>query len=541
MIRQARWTMTAVALLIPLIQGCAQSGQMNSNTPSGPQQPVPDLPEAHGPMKFEPEYKQPTPSTVDAGSNPSDPTAQKEEAVALPVQQVTVPEHPKLCHDAYTPGKTADAGLICPRCERGEFQQPAPKRAKIDLLFVADTSPSLDTERGQIAAGIHQFINQLPKNTDYNVAVMAAHSDVSFDPKFKRSTGLAGQLIRVGSEPAVLKGSDYRSLSQLSQVLVKKLTGMRADGASDGGELGLFSLDKGISEPLLSKNRKLGFFRPDAALAIIFVSDENDLCSYGVNYPEGVTPKANVNKYLDTGLTVEEAANKFYCRDASGTPTVTSRSVFTKLRNLKKTIDGGEKDAMPLLVSGILYTEEASVPTTPAPDEKHPEYFTENEVGYGYLDLIRDNQGVAVDISKGNFDEGLRQIGQAAALKLEVKSEFQLKNGVEIDPNTMCVMVDGREVSPVEDFSTRVDGLSYLFKSDLREVQLRGIGATNSSGGPSKVEIFYCEPPSVINYNPELYSAADVPTRGEHYRNLPVPSACQSVKARIESGALDGE
>lgn len=511
----------------------AACGQKSANAPySIPTEPVPDLPEAHGPMRFEPVVSETVSTPVEAPNA----EANTENVTLAEMEMLDVAasaRHP-ICQNP----QSKPAGVKCPTCQRGEFTQPAAKRAKIDILFVADTSPSLETERAAIAKGVRKFVDALPQHTDYRFAVMAAHADYSYDPKNKRSTGLAGRLIVTGNEPAVLKRpATDKDWSQLNRLLATKLTKMRAEGATDGGEAGLYSLDKGISEPLLSENRRLGFFRPDAALAVIFISDENDLCSYGVNYPEGVTPKANVNMYLNAGLTVEEKANQTYCRDAEGNPTVTSRSVFLKLRNLQQ-VAGTEK-ANPLLVSGILYTEDASVPTVPAADEKYPEYFSENEVGYGYLDMIRDNEGVAVDISKGDFETGLRQIGEAAALKLEVKSEFQLKNGAAIDPGTVCVLVDGKDVPRVPDFEPGSEGLAFSFKADMREVHLRGMGATRADGRPSKVEVFYCEPKSVIEFSPEELPNYVMPTAAEHYRGLPVPTACRDLKRRIEAGEFD--
>jgi hypothetical protein len=524
-----------LAFVTPLTQACGPGAQ-NPGAHATLSEPVGDLPEPHGPMKFEPV----TDGGVIPDVTPTAPANQTpvEQTPVEPIQMAEVPRAP-LCKNAHDPNKQPEPGLVCPTCRKGQFTQPNPKRKKLDILFVADSSPSLETERGAIAAGIRQFVEALPRETDYRIAVMAAHSDVSYDPKNKPSSGLAGQLLTVAGEPAVLKGSDYRDWSSLTQALSRKLLKIRSDAATDGGEVGLYSLDKGISEPLLSVNRRLGFFRDDAALAVIFISDENDICSYGVNYPEGVTPHVNVNKYLSSGLTVEEKANQIYCRDKDGNPTVTSRSVFVKLRELKKVPGAPTEEAMPLLISGILYTSTETVPKTPRPNEKFIEYFYEKEVGYGYLDIIRDNQGVAVDISKENFREGLRQIGQAAASKLEVKSEFQLKDGKEIDESTLCVLVDGQEAQQVRDFDSRVEGMSFLFRPELREVHLRGIGARNGEGGNSKVEVFYCEPLSLLKITPELHYPSDLPTRGEHYRSLPVPAACKTLRARIQSGAFD--
>lgn len=563
--RRVHSALIAISLSALIVQGCgpnrnkhratpgvAPAGQQQqpekqgeTSTVTDPNAPVTPLPEPHGSVDFHQIHGE-------SGINP------------LPAKPNTkngaTSENQPYCKDAHSKNSPQIEGLRCPMCFGGAYAQKQPKQAKLDILFVADSSPSLETERTAIAAGIQKYIGALPENTDYRIAVIAAHSDVSYDPAVKRSTGLAGKLLTTANEKAVLKKEDFRTWSALTQALTRKLKTIKADGATDGGEAGLFSLDKAISEPLLSENRRLGFFRSDAALAVVFISDENDLCSYGVNYPEGVTPKPNVNMYLKTGLTVEEKANQIYCRDESGQPTITSHSVLVKLRELKKAmpavepsdetnmniiseVDGAAPKALPLIVSGILYTTEATVPTKPAPDEKYPEYFGENEVGYGYLDIIHESDAVdgdlAVDISKGNFADGLRRLGEAAARKMAVKSTFQLTEGTQIDPNTLCVLVDGKEATYVNEFSDLDSGMSYVFQESLREVQVRGLTRTNAKGKASTVEVSYCESPSVLSLAPEVFVPGRMPTLGEHYRSLPVPKGCNTLKSRIQNGEFD--
>jgi len=317
------------------------------------------------------------------------------------------------------------------------------------------------------------------------------------------------------------------------------------DAPGDGGELGIYSLNLAITEPLLSQNKKLGFFRPDAALAVVFMSDENDLCSYDVDYPAGVKPNANDPDMYSGSYngfakneSVEIVANRFFCKGGGKDPVITDKTVYAKLQQLMQSSADPTK-GRPLLISGVLYTSPSTVPTVMPPNEPYKEYFFEKEMGYGYMDMIRANNGFATDIGKANYDEGLRQIGQAAAAKLQVKSEFTLKDGVAVDTNSLCVMVDGREAQGVNTFANERDGFTYTYNSDLRQVQLQGVGPTDNNGAPSKVDIFYCEPPSVTNANPEKYSRFDLPTIAEHYRNLPVPAACRGLKAKIHSGALD--
>ncbi len=576
-------SMMSVVAVSMIMAGCAgKKGPAHQYTPTLKNTNVPELPS--GPTTVDQAQGEPT------NNNPSEPlsptgqpsdnptgtqTCLADKCTPIepppPATPVTSNEKPVqkekfLCEDSHSPQWQPPEGLACPTCYNQTFQQPQAKQTKLDILFVADSSPSLETERTAIAKGVRQFIDALPQNTDYSIAVMAAHSDVSYDPKVKPTPGFAGKLLKAGNEPAVLKSStlDWR---KLSEILIRRLTKIKSDASTDGGEAGLFSLEKGISEPLLSENRSLGFFRPDAALAIIFISDENDLCAL---YPAGVTPKENKNKYLDTGLSVEDRAKQAYCRDANGNPTVTPESVYVKLRNLHRTqsttAQGGAQgsppsagpgaitattgtvaDAPALMISGILYTSPESVPTVPAPDEKFPEYFGENEMGYGYMDLIRLNEsdldGVTVDIAKDNFGDGLKKIGETARWKMEVRSQFQLKEGQSVDPKSICVLVNNSEVEEVSDFRYRVEGMTYLYKASFREISIRGVGATDKSGRPSKVQVFYCEPPSMISVAPEIYFEMPLPTREQHYKNLVdkkvIPAACKSLISRIQANALD--
>ncbi len=558
----------AALLSVSVLAACGahygtRGGSGVDDGPGSQNTTVGTLPEAHGSMDFHDatiqEAAQPAgtsmtgvnnlPNTDAATNRNSDATGAGGNSGAMPARK-------NLCIDKYDATKALPPDLVCARCERGEFSQPGLARKKLDILFVADSSPSLSDTRDQIAKSVSKFVAALPDNTDYRFAVLPAHSDKSYDNVKKPSSGLGGKLYANPGEPVVLKGSDFRSTSALTAVLERKLTKMPIDKPSDGGELGIYSLNLAIQEPLLSKNRLQGFFREDAALAVIFISDENDICSRDVNYPAGVKPNNldpdrytgtyNNVKPEDWGLQTdaevknpEIVANRFYCKDAQGHPTVTDETVYTKLREMMAIKGSATKEARPLLISGVLYTDPSTVPTTPPAGEPFPQYFVEKEVGYGYVDMIKLNGGQAADIGKANYDEGLSAIGKQAAVKLQVKTQFQLKDGVSVDPNSICVVVNGREATGVDALEAGHPGFTYTYSAPTREVLLQGVGATDDKGSASKVDIFYCEPPSVTGANPEKYSHFDLPTIAEHYRNLPVPSACRALKSKIQSGVLN--
>lgn len=303
-----------------------------------------------------------------------------------------------------TPTPTPTPGS---ECYQDQFTQPAEQLSHtVDILFVTDTSGSIVAERGAIAQGIDAFVAQLPSNVDYRIGVMLAHGTPS---------QWSGRLFRKNTEPLVLNSTNM-TLQQIRDGLAAKLTSPPTQGVTDGGEVGLFSVDYSLSPTSVSLLRSQGFYRTDAALAVVFVSDENDICAIGgggMVWPDG---RPRVPDFDN----LEIPAFHTYCGS------VTPQSVVDKLDVLQ-----GDR---PLLVAGIVYNNFATVPQG-----------DENEYGYGYIDAITYSNGISVDLASSNLAAGLAQIGQLATTTLTLYTEFTLTH-VNVDPNSIHVFVDGAEV-----------------------------------------------------------------------------------------------
>ncbi len=319
---------------------------------------------------------------------------QKENPLDGQYAEFTPEQHP-YCDEEAAPEAT-------PECLDDSFQQPAEEIVrKIDILFVADTSGSLRAEREAVADGIDNFISEIGSEVDFQVAVMLAHGSTS---------GWTGSLYQKNNESIVLSGNDL-SMNKLRSDLQKKLIDAASDSDGDGGELGLYSLHRGLSGANLAHIRGNGFFREDAALAVVFISDENDICA---EYPAGINP---VYDY-------EGKEGPAFQRDCSG---INPASVLAEL----KTLQGDN----PLLVSSIIYTNPNTVPQT-----------GENEVGYGYKELVELAGGINIDLAEGNIPEGLSAIGQLASKKINLITEYSFDDQ-QIDPSSITVLVDGQEQS----------------------------------------------------------------------------------------------
>jgi hypothetical protein len=294
------------------------------------------------------------------------------------------------------------------KCYTDIFKQPDSQTNSVDLLFVVDSSGSLLDERQKIVNGIQNYINNLPETADVNIAVMLAHGSTS---------ALSGKLFKAAAEPIVLKSSELTN-TQIKNFLATKMNQVVEDLDSDGGEEGMFSLFRGITTPsLLQASKDAGFFRTEAALSVVFVADENDICAV---YPVGVTP------VVDTDGREEPAR----IRDCEG---LTAQGLTNQLKNLKGT--------KPLSVSGIIYAEQP----VPAGGE--------NEIGYGYTDMIALNAGIAIDIDKDVIETELGGIAEINAQQMMVQNEFTLSH-TNIDEATLQVTVNDQNVPYILDGNT---------------------------------------------------------------------------------------
>lgn len=290
---------------------------------------------------------------------------------------------------------TAMAAAAAGSCYTDTFQVPASKGKAVDVLFVVETSPSMSDLREKVARGLSDFVARLPANSDFNIAVMASHGSTS---------QFSGTLYHVESEPLVLKSSQL-SPAETQGYLETKLMQLPVDADSGGGEEGLFSLFNGLSSPaLLSEIQAADFFRANAALSVVFIADRRDICAVT---PPGVPEETDPVKI----------AARF--RDCEG---LTAEGLTNRLALLK--------GSMPLLVSGIIYTDSA------APEGK--------EIGYGYTDMIRLNGSTAIDISRDDIGAGLAPL-VALGGQTSGQNTFDLSH-VNIDPTTLKVTVDGQEV-----------------------------------------------------------------------------------------------
>ena len=313
---------------------------------------------------------------------------------------------------------------------------------KLDIIVVPDTSSSIIEERSDIAKGFSSLINSLPSEVDYRIGVVLGHG-----PQSSHSA----KLYRKGSEDLVLD-SQLLTKEEIIAGLDKKMKYPAGDWRTDGGEMGVLSLSNAFANNL-ETIRSQGLLREDAALAIVFVADEQDICA---NYPTGVIP------VVDPQGKETSAYNK-YCLDNDGFLKYGPEQFLTLLESVQ-----GDR---PLIVGGVIYNNNDTIP-----------HGGENEIGYGYKEIIELAGGLIIDLADGSYEKNLAKYGKLAQVSIQPINEFLLKTD-QVNLSSISVLVNNK---PVE----------YSFDNELNILTL------NSPREPfDVVNINYCEkvkPPKEI-------------------------------------------
>lgn len=137
------------------------------------------------------------------------------------------------------------------------FQDPA---EKVDILLVVDNSGSMLAEQEKLSSEFEAFVEFfLVADTDYHIGITTTDMEEE-----------SGRL--VGSPSIITRGTPNPGAVFRENVMVG------TEGS--GFEKGIQAAWTAVS-PALQSGPNAGFYREDAALSVIFVSDEDD----GSNYP----------------------------------------------------------------------------------------------------------------------------------------------------------------------------------------------------------------------------------------------------------------
>jgi hypothetical protein len=289
------------------------------------------------------------------------------------------------CH-----GPGDDSGVVSigtingEQCFQQTFTQPNSAPNKLDVLLVANTRAEENNLRQSLASSWDSYSAQLPWGSDFRVAVMLGNGSES---------EWSGRLWHHWDDPSVLHREDSLFGWIVTDFLAFDFWDFPYDQGGLDGQEELFSLSSGVTNAGdIWHSQNEGFFRPDAALAVVFISDVPDAC-----FQADLDPTAS---------------SSVDCKGFS------VKNLYASLQAFK--------GAEPVVLEGVVHTDSR---------------------GAGYTDLIQLGKGLAIDPNDNSCfgtDDIMRKLGRFAADNAFV---FNTTFPISMDPlddNAFKVWLNGQ-------------------------------------------------------------------------------------------------
>lgn len=303
---------------------------------------------------------------------------------------------------------------------------------KLDVVLSMDASESMEQEIANVQAALDDFVSTMvEQNIDLCMGVITG------DPQ-EDGIGLLEPLhFKTRAPVRKLACTENMSKETFVQTMKKSLS-VKLEGSS--GETGLYAFKESFLNPeKLKTNQKAGFFRDDAALAVMFVSDENDASTSGMpQIKKCAIPKTTV--FLPAPKSNFEECSEAYARQAYYSKKVEGKEntyelVWSEERiyNELKAFQG----ALPFYAGFIGYT---GLPGFVESDI--------NQIGHGFIEFVTRAKGDLIDLTQvqdtTKFIEAFKKFARNAALISKKQMVFDLSR--DVCPGSGRLFVSGIEV-----------------------------------------------------------------------------------------------
>lgn len=147
--------------------------------------------------------------------------------------------------------------------------------AKVDILFVIDDSGSMQTHQTNLATNVDKFLAGLQTNRfiDYHIGVISTSEE-------ENTYGSAGSAPGAGRLSGTIKYVDKSTPNGIDILKTNMLIGTWGSATER-----MFSpVKQALTVPNLT-GWNLGFYRPDAFLAVVFITDAEDQSEVDYGYP----------------------------------------------------------------------------------------------------------------------------------------------------------------------------------------------------------------------------------------------------------------
>jgi len=267
---------------------------------------------------------------------------------------------------------------------------------KVDILWVLDNSPSMNDERGDIATNFNKFIQRMAALAyDFRIAIVLTDPTASIKGRF------VGEVIT----------HDMPDLVARFQAAVQKILTDHECSLPEGEcihEQGLETARIALQMAVAGTAPNTGFYRADASLAIIFVSDSDDMFQRDPQklYLPAGDRKAQVDYLM--GLKTDASKITMSAFVADGSP--------------------GCKETCWTEVAGGGYTCQVG---------SNMPHDNIESVGQHYIDAAKKTGGLVAALCGADFEEVLDHLGANA-----VGLRFRFPLNEKPDPYSIVVWVD---------------------------------------------------------------------------------------------------
>jgi hypothetical protein len=352
---------------------------------------------------------------------------------------------------------TGAFGVNVPR--QCDVYQQLPVR-KVDILWVVDSSGSMAPKQARLAANFQGFINQLVTANppiDFHIAVTTTDTDdVNVRGRLRRWSLGAASEDYIACEPQPGGAVSCNTGANLATAITAfgQMAAVGINGSAT--ERGLLAAYLALTNPVnISTAAVDRFVRPDAALYVVIVSDEDD---------SSCTPMTR-----QTTCTADPGCRCAPDRTLAGVGAWGPTDYFVRFFETYKGYGNGDSVAL----AAIVAIDEEPVPSQFGDPNPHTGCckaldggacptsgsndggFEISYTGARYLKVAAETGGVSVSICENDFSGALASLGYAAS---GLRQEFRLSRGPDVRPDAGVATGLAAFVSSATAANCMVDG-----------------------------------------------------------------------------------
>lgn len=221
-----------------------------------------------------------------------------------------------------------------------------------DILFVIDSSGSMQTKQDNLKRNISLFIDTLASSVNkFQIAVTTTDNTSCTDvpPTPNQWDGKCGRLLSPDGTDPIIRRSDFSDNAALANRFRSTVDAVGTAGSPY--EEGLKAAYRAVSPELAGPGKpNAGFVRPNAQLVIVILSDETD-CSFSLDNPE--------SRAVFVGSSLQSGQSCYEFKDQLDPPSAWAQRV-TAVKGRRRLVSVGVISAA-VAVDGVLQSRECSV------------------------------------------------------------------------------------------------------------------------------------------------------------------------------------